>query len=170
MNRDKKNAIRIGLAGLLAIILLVVGTTLIGKKGLLNTGKTLYLLAEDVNGITEGTPVNIKGLEVGKVEEMSLEKDDVLIRMSFQKDVEIQKSAQFFSTSNHNLIGGRQISVVIIAERGPFYENGDTIKTGLLVESVYEKFDSTFFKDIEPTLKDLSRQLGKALLEYGEEE
>lgn len=143
MNRTNKLVIIAGLIGLFILLLLL----LLVKRPTSNlenqpiSRNTLYLLADDIRGIEEGTSILIQGDKVGQVEAISQANNRELLEISFRDAVSIQKSAQFFSITK-STSEERQIKVVIISERGPFYENGDTVKTGLLVESSYGQFDS----------------------------
>jgi hypothetical protein len=46
--------------------------------------------------------------------------------------------------------------------------NGDTIETEFITEPISGIVDSTLMKEIEPTLKEFSKTIGKALQDYGE--
>ena len=49
-----------------------------------------------------------------------------------------------------------------------YYAKGDTIQMKLITQSLGDKLDTTFRNELDPALKEFSRELGKVLLEYGE--
>ena len=86
-----------------------------------------------------------------------------------EKEIKLTKSAQFFSSAN-SIFGDRQIEVKNSHEGEDFYKSGDTIQTEFITNPIGGIIDSTLMQEIEPTLKEFSKTIGKALQDYGEED
>jgi len=113
------------------------------------------------------SPILINGFEIGKVSDMKLANGKVLLEFSIDKEIKLSKASQFFSTAR-GILGERKIDVENFSTGEIIYSDKDTIKTEFVTKPFSEIIDSTFIKEIEPTLKELSKTIGKALLDYGE--
>lgn len=85
------NEIRIGIFAVVALVLLVGGVRFL--QGVSLFGDTYVLTAnfETAGGVAEGTPVTIRGISVGRVEEVDLgtAEEGVRVRMRIQQDVQL---------------------------------------------------------------------------------
>ncbi|GEM_PF-2798857 len=84
------NEFRIGVLAVVSIALLFLGVRFLQGTPLL--GRTYALIAqfESADGIAEGTPVTVRGLPVGTVEDVSLStKGGVRARLRIQEDVQL---------------------------------------------------------------------------------
>jgi len=169
MTQEDKKYKRVGIFVVGAIIIFFVGYQFISKEGFFDNNTKLYSLANDVSGITTETPIVINGFQIGKVSDLSLKKGKVLIEFSVDKEIKLTKSAQFFSSAN-SIFGDRQIEVKNSHEGEDFYKSGDTIQTEFITNPIGGIIDSTLMQEIEPTLKEFSKTIGKALQDYGEED
>jgi phospholipid/cholesterol/gamma-HCH transport system substrate-binding protein len=84
------NEFRIGVLAVGAIALLFLGVRFLQGTPLLGSTYALIAQFESADGIAEGTPVTVRGLPVGTVEDVSLsEKGGVRARLRIQEDVRL---------------------------------------------------------------------------------
>lgn len=165
MKENDANYTRNGLFALLAIAAFLTGYQFIAGTGIFDHSQRFYIYSEDVTGLRKQTPVLIKGFEIGEIRKIKLVGSRLLVELRVQRDAQIPKpSAFYFGTS-----GFFTTSIEIEPEAGAnrFYRDRDTIQTLLRSRSYREVGDSSLGKNIPPVLKEVSRDLGKALLELG---
>lgn len=84
------NEFRIGVLAVVSIALLFLGVRFLQGTPLLGSTYALIAQFESADGIAEGTPVTVRGLPVGTVEDVSLsEKGGVRARLRIQEDVRL---------------------------------------------------------------------------------
>ncbi len=85
------NEIRIGILAVVALLLLVGGVRFLQGVSLFGDGYVLTANFEAAGGVVEGTPVTIRGISVGRVEDVELGTADegVRVRMQIREDVEL---------------------------------------------------------------------------------
>lgn len=73
MPRKAGRAFRVGLLVLVAVVIVVVGVLLIGEQNqLFRTKAEYYILFNNVSGLQAGNPVQLNGVDVGRVQEVVL--------------------------------------------------------------------------------------------------
>ncbi len=96
------------LAGLIAFAVIIVQLShvvLFGKDGFHVTG---YF--QEVEGIEPGNPIRYAGVEVGRVDGISVEKGEAVLRLRFYEGSEVPKDADF-SIQTSSVMGGRYVRV-----------------------------------------------------------
>ncbi len=167
MNQEEKKHIRVGILAIAVIMTFILVYQFISGKGIFDDSMKLYSFANDVSGISTKTPILINGYEIGKVSNINFTNGKVLLEFSIDKEIKLSKESQFVSTAG-GVFRDRQINVENAAVGGRIYSNRDTIETAFITKPISEIVDSTLMKKIEPTLKEFSRKIGKALQDYGE--
>jgi len=80
-------AIQVGIAGLLALVAIIVGIVWL-KEYRLGQKKTFYTARfEEVGSLSEGDPVAVRGVKKGVVTKISLEDQSVRVEFELQRDV-----------------------------------------------------------------------------------
>ncbi len=79
---------------------------------------------EDVSGLPVKAPVKLSGVEVGKVKQIKIEGDDVVVVAEIRKDVPLHRGAQF-SVVMTGIIGSKYLKVVQGDPSAAVYKNGD---------------------------------------------
>jgi phospholipid/cholesterol/gamma-HCH transport system substrate-binding protein len=91
--RSRKNAVQVGIMGLLALVLLLVGVIWI-KEYRLGEKKTTYTARfQEVGNLAEGDPVNVRGVRKGAVTDVKLEDQSVRVEMDLDRDVVLHPDA-----------------------------------------------------------------------------
>jgi len=88
---------------------------------------SLYAKFGTVTGLREGNPVNMLGLEIGRVQKFTLDQEDqqVLVEFKIDKGIEIYDDA-IASVKTEGLIGDKYVAVDP-GGGGDLLANGDTI-------------------------------------------
>ena len=88
---------------------------------------SLYAKFNTVTGLREGNPVNMLGLEIGRVQKFTLDQEDqqVLVEFKIDKGIEIYDDA-IASVKTEGLIGDKYVAVDP-GGGGDLLANGDTI-------------------------------------------
>lgn len=69
------NEVKIGILVLVAIACLIFGIRMLQGKGLFESGIDIYAFYEDASGLQTSSPVLLKGVQIGRVKDIQLEKD-----------------------------------------------------------------------------------------------
>jgi phospholipid/cholesterol/gamma-HCH transport system substrate-binding protein len=150
---------KIGIFAIATIAVSVLGYFYISNKGIFNDTTKLYVFIDDPTGISTKSPVLINGFEIGKVSNLEIINNEVLLELSVDEKLGISRESQLVSAPS-SFLGGKQIDLENYDQNGDKYKSGDTIKSQVIIKSLNETFD--------PELKKLSSTIGAALLEYGE--
>lgn len=160
----KKNTglyLAVGLVVLLAIIILIFGLFFLNDKDPREVFDSYYMRFPQVSTLTLDDPVKINGVKLGKVEDIHLAGNRVLVAVRIRNDVKIPIGSEI-RVQNIGIMGERQIGV-ILHDSASHYAPGDTIdgqfdagiaealglageiidSTKILITSVHRVMDST---------------------------
>ena len=124
------------------IILFIVGFSYLKSNDVFVSDRVFYAVYDDVEGVSNGTPVTISGFNVGSVQDIKFYKNTSKLLLKFRVENDFIFSnnsvAQIYETG---LIGGKALSVI------PKYgeelaKDGDTLKSSIapgLTELVNDK-------------------------------
>ena len=124
------------------IVLFIIGFSYLKSNDVFVSDRVFYAVYDDVEGVSNGTPVTISGFNVGSVQDIKFYKNTskLLLKFRVENDFIFSKNsvAQIYETG---LIGGKALSVI------PKYgeelaKNGDTLKSSIapgLTELVNDK-------------------------------
>jgi len=140
------------LVGIFVVIgLMSIGymTVKLGNVGFL--GENTYSLFgkfNTVTGLREGNPVNMLGLEVGRVEKFTMDQEDqvVVVEFKIDKDIEIYDDA-IVSIKTEGLIGDKFVEVDP-GGGGDLLADGDTITDTNSPTSIMDLISKYAFGDV----------------------
>lgn len=161
MKKNTSLYLAVGLVVLLAIIILIFGLFFLNDKDPREVFDTYYLRFPQVSTLTLDDPVKINGVKLGKVEDIYLSGNRVLVVVRIRNDVKIPVGSEI-RVQNIGIMGERQIGV-ILHDSSVRYAPGDTIdgqfdagiaealglageiidSTKVLITSVHQVMDST---------------------------
>lgn len=161
MKKNTSLYLAVGLVVLLAIIILIFGLFFLNDKDPREVFDTYYLRFPQVSTLTLDDPVKINGVKLGKVENIYLSGNRVLVVVRIRNDVKIPVGSEI-RVQNIGIMGERQIGV-ILHDSVAHYAPGDTIdgqfdagiaealglageiidSTKVLITSVHQVMDST---------------------------
>lgn len=149
---------------LAALAIAVVTYMYIKEKGAFNTSIILYATVEDPIGLSTNSPVLLNGVKIGKVSDLKIHSSDALIELSIDKEIDIKNETRVFSAPSA-LLGGNHIEVHHADQGTKKYESGDTINHIVTSKTIKEVLDPN--GKTEEKLKEISKSIGAALLDYG---
>ncbi len=113
------------LAGILvfaAIIVQLSSTALFGKSGF---HVTAYF--QEAEGIKPGNPIHYAGVEVGKVDRITVENGEAVLNLRFYDDVRVPKDADF-TIQTSSVMGGRFIKATGGHQGRGYLQDGMTVQ------------------------------------------
>jgi phospholipid/cholesterol/gamma-HCH transport system substrate-binding protein len=125
----KKNAtlyLIVGLVVIVALVILVFGIFFLNNKDPRETFLTYYLRFSQVSTLSQDDPVKVNGVRGGKVENISLHKNGVLVRISLRNTIKIPVDSDI-RVQNIGLLGERQIGM-LLGDASKMFKAGDTIQ------------------------------------------
>jgi phospholipid/cholesterol/gamma-HCH transport system substrate-binding protein len=138
------NEFKVGLLGIIVIILLILGFNFLKGNKLFSKTMTLYAKYENVQGLATSNPVFINGLQVGNIYAITNSKDmkQLLVTISIQKEIYIPTNSIAFI--NPNPLSVTKIEIQL-GDATTYLKSNDTIKTierdGFLENMINSKVD-----------------------------
>jgi phospholipid/cholesterol/gamma-HCH transport system substrate-binding protein len=119
------NEAKIGIAVFFAVIILVGGVIFLKGMDFRSKDYRITLFYSNVNGLTEGSPITIAGLNIGKVQDMRLAGNVIAVGIALDNKVNISKDSKAFIKSA-SIMGGKQIALVP-GVSSEILKDGDTL-------------------------------------------
>lgn len=117
--------------GIFAVIVICVswwGIKWLGGQNLLLKSNIYYVYYDDVSGLQESSRVNLRGVEVGNVRDITLERDRVKVEIAVEsKYAEMIPSNSVAEIGSAGLMGGVEICIVQ-GDAATAIENGATFE------------------------------------------
>lgn len=111
MDKDKKTLLKVGISIVISIILLLWGIAFLKDMKFGMETNDLVVYFADVNGLKEGDPVSVNGVNKGKINTIELAPgDSVKVEFSLSKDVTLKKD-YVVSVAMIELMSGKQIYI-----------------------------------------------------------
>ncbi len=107
--------VRIGLLALVAAAMLYLGFNFLKGTDFFSNSHTYYAVYDDVNGLTISNPVQLNGLQVGRVSDILIlqnQGNKLLVVMDIRSDLDLGKETQAHLADN-GLLGGKMIDLTI---------------------------------------------------------
>ena len=102
--------------GAFTIIVILVswwGIKWLGGQNILKTSNTYYVYYDDVSGLQKSSRVNLRGVEVGNIREITLLNDNVLVEIAIDADYEnMIPDNSVAEIASSGLMGGMEIYIV----------------------------------------------------------
>ncbi|MGE5789326.1 MAG: MlaD family protein [Syntrophaceae bacterium] len=108
--RSRRTDFVVGFVITLSICILIFGIIYLKEYSIGKKTKTIYALFEDVGTLTEGDPVKINGVKMGKVVSRVLSENKVLVGMELDAAVKIPDDSRV-TIQNVGLMGERMIGI-----------------------------------------------------------
>src|SRR5512139_2528659 len=121
------NEQKVGLFFLVGIILVFAAVEVTVGTGLLGKGYHLFVKYADVGGLRAGDAVHVAGLQLGKVDTITLQPDGVLVKLRLQSSAVVRQDS-VARLDFQALSGTRFVSISLGSPNAPALKNGDTIE------------------------------------------
>ncbi|PCH70014.1 MAG: ABC transporter permease [Bacteroidetes bacterium] len=107
------NELKVGVLGVLAITLLILGYSLLKGKQFFVKSKVIYAIYEDVSGLSATNPVQINGYKIGKVMKLELLANKTIkATLNVDRDVTIPSNS-IAKIISADLLGSKAIELVL---------------------------------------------------------
>lgn len=153
---------RVGIMAIVAIFILYFGLNFLKGIDIFTSVDDYYATYENIDGLVPSSPVYVKGLKVGQVEEIKYDfskSESFVVRISVSNDIAIPKGAKVELT-DEGLMGGKAIQLIYdpVASNQPLYSAGDTVESqvggGLMAK---------LSSDLMPKIESISTQADSLL-------
>ena len=96
------NETKIGIIGVITVVLFVLGFNFLKGKRIFSNNLILYAKFQDIQGLATSNPVIIKGLEVGKINAITIDKNmkEIKVEISINKVINIPSNSIAIVTPN----------------------------------------------------------------------
>ena len=165
MKDQRKTEIRVGITVIVGLIIFIWILGWAKNFSLSSNQKTLLVKFNSVSGLEVGDNVSVNGVRKGFVENFKLEGDKVIVSLSLDNDVKLQKDATF-SISMLDLMGGKKVNINPGISSQPIDYN--EVQTGIFFADIPEVMSilgtvegdiPAIIKDIKITLSSLNNYL-----------
>jgi len=116
---SRRAAIQVGITGLVALVLLLVGIAWIKDYRLGQKKRTLTAHFEEVGNLSEGDPVSVRGVKKGAVKEVKLLDKGVRVDFEIERDVILHPDAEI-RIANIGFMGEKFLALDPGVEPGSF--------------------------------------------------
>jgi len=107
-----RNEVKVGVFIFLGILSLIFLTLQVNSLQDINKkGYTLYALIGDASGLAKKAKVKMRGVEIGNVEDLKLNGNNVKLKLFIQNGVEIPKGSSV-TLAQDNFLGGKYVKII----------------------------------------------------------
>ncbi|MGA9293513.1 MAG: MlaD family protein [Ignavibacteriaceae bacterium] len=165
MKDQRKTEIRVGITVIVGLLIFIWILGWAKNFSLSSNQKTLLVKFNSVSGLEIGDNVSVNGVRKGFVENFKLEGDKVIVNLSLDSDVKLQKDAAF-SISMLDLMGGKKVNINPGMSSQPL--DYHEVQTGIFYADIPEVMSMLgnvegdipeIIKDIKITLSSLNNYL-----------
>jgi len=165
MKDQRKTEIRVGITVVVGLLIFIWILSWAKNFSLSSNQKSLLVKFNSVSGLEIGDNVAVNGVRKGFVEDFKIEGDKVIVRLSLDNDVKLQKDAKF-SISMLDLMGGKKVNINPGTSSQPL--DYSEIQTGIFYADIPEVMSMlgsvegdipAIIKDIKITLNSLNNYL-----------
>jgi len=165
MKDQRKTELKVGIAVIVGIILFIWILTWAKSFSLSASDKTILVRFKNVSGLEIGDEVALNGVKKGFVDDFKVEGNDVIVKLSVDKDTPLKEDAEF-QIAMLDLMGGKKVEIYPgVSEQeidyskiqvGTFLPDVATIMS--MVGGIQDDIN-TSIKDIKITLNALNNYL-----------
>lgn len=148
--------IRVGLVVLLAAVVLVVGTMWFQKFQYNEKRYSFFVRFNEVGGLVKDDPIQVNGVENGRVQAVMLRRHDVVVEMAVKEGLEIPRDSHI-SLKSIGIMGERFVAIVL-GDSSRTISPGDTV-TGAYLMGLSEVMGTA--GDVLEEIKITSRHVRK---------
>lgn len=150
---------RVGLAVVLAIVLFVAMYFFFNDYGISNSTYNLDVLYNDATGASKGVPVELAGVEIGHVDDVTLRDQLALVRLKIKKTYSIPVGSKFRITSP--LLGGPG-AIAVTPPLGSNMASGAFLAPGSVIDGEHNFDFSSSLSQSNALLQSLTTTTNKA--------
>lgn len=122
------NEFKVGVLASVCIALLIIGYSVLKGNEVFSTANSYYAVYSSVEGLAVSSPVKIKGVQIGRVSNITLAKN-VIVKFSVKSGVSIPKNS-IARIASADILGSREIDIDL-ASGNDLHKNGDTLQSDI---------------------------------------
>ncbi|NLK49391.1 MAG: MCE family protein [Candidatus Cloacimonetes bacterium] len=107
----KSVQVRVGLFTIVIAILLILGNLWLSNKISTRSLQDLKVSFTDVSGLEVGDKVMYRGMEVGRVKQISTQNENVIVKSRIHSDIRMREGSSFV-IGDSSLMGGKTLSII----------------------------------------------------------
>jgi phospholipid/cholesterol/gamma-HCH transport system substrate-binding protein len=111
MRTDRKTEIKVGITTIISLVVFIWIMAWAKNFQFISTDKEINIAFENVSGLELDDDVSVRGLRKGFVQDIYLDKNNIIVRISIDKTVDLQTDAQFWITSV-DLMGAKKVEII----------------------------------------------------------
>ncbi len=108
--KKKHNELGIGITVTVATLIVVLAILLLGKSSVITVGTHIDMVVQNANGLGTGDEVLFRGIPVGNVQSVQLEKNGVIASLKLKGNPEIPIDSRFV-IKEASLLGGKSVEI-----------------------------------------------------------
>jgi phospholipid/cholesterol/gamma-HCH transport system substrate-binding protein len=111
MRSDRKTEIKVGITTIISLIVLIWIMAWAKNFQFISTDQKLDITFENVSGLELDDDVSVRGLRKGFVEDIFLDENNIVVKISIDESVDLRTDTQFWITSV-DLMGAKKIEII----------------------------------------------------------
>jgi len=135
--------VKTGILAIGAILLVIFGYSYLKGTNILEKNRTFFVKYQNVEGLSQGAPVTINGLKVGKIQKIDFAnaKGGLEVEFTVEREFEFSKNSivRIYSTG---IIGGKALGIFPIYDESGVAQTGDTL-AGEVQPGMLDEFSKT---------------------------
>lgn len=108
---EKSKAVKVGIFLTIIILIFVLGQMWMMRFNVGKEGYYIDIFFNDVSGLKQGDPVRVYGIKKGKVVDMTMRRDGVIVKIWLQRDIQLKEDAEV-SIQDVAMISGTKTVVI----------------------------------------------------------
>ncbi|MBR1808257.1 MAG: MCE family protein [Paludibacteraceae bacterium] len=153
--------LKVGILAVIAIFLLYFGFNFLKGVNIFSSTSTYYGSYSAINGLTEQSPVYVKGYKVGQVDKITYDfrrDNSFVVTFSVNKDISLPHGTELALISD-GLLGGTALQLNIpLYDTDDLYHRGDTLPT-TVVPGLIDNLQDGLLADLSAALQKLDTLL-----------
>lgn len=146
---------KIGLAGIIALGMLIYGINYLKGVDILNPSKYIYVKYNNINGLIKSSPVYADGFKIGTVSDITYMYDNpgnIVVQIELDDEVRIPKGS--YGELRTDMLGSPSMHILMSNNMRESYQTGDTIP-GVVNGGVMEALSSDLMPKVEKIIPKL---------------
>lgn len=153
MSKEQK----VGLFFLCGVIMAAIAVEVTVGTGVLRKRYHLYASYRDVQGLKVGDPVRVAGVQMGKVDEITVTPEHVRVRMQLDQSAQVRRDS-VARLDFQALSGSRFVAISLGSPEQPLLHEGDTLRgeEGASISDMLGQFDG-----VGQSIRELAESLNR---------
>lgn len=151
---------KIGLAGIIALGMLIYGINYLKGVDIFNPSKYIYVKYNNINGLIKSSPVYADGFKIGTVSDITYIYDqpgNIVVQIELDDEVRIPKGS--YGELRMDMLGSSSMHILLSNNMRESYNTGDTIP-GVVNSGIMDIITKSFVPQFEQMMPKLDSILG----------